>query len=559
MAAVLLLPFSIFLPVARSFPFLAALPPPLRTTTGSTRQSFASILLLHESKQSSSSVQKDDAPVGSSTAAGTTTSAAASFPKKRQLEPDQLEFVLGYLNKHHSDVLKVFAEAFSPLGLEMLRANTASGGYMKVEEARAVNIDTEQMELAVDIQIRGKPLETRKVQFALRGEPTGSRRKYQDAVAAVPEDPNRLPIDDIVRRLCRLCWIIKRGDITGKLIQLAVQLKGAGIGKLPENMYLNQVPHNRYVRQYFYDQVSEAVMEAVIKCSQGELSNRMKVTSQFPEMNPSMDSYRIGTILEMVRAIAIRLAEENLRVRVCVQGSMGVGIFTGVPKQLNGVSRLVQMMDWQSGEGEENEGMVGEYVRFGAVGPEHVINTIKDSDGNIVQHQDDAFIIIAPQVSCHRDVVFNPSNQAPLASQLYVLFYTLHHHQNMVGTDSSIIPLLEEMVAAAGDRPVIIINPDLTDKVSAAGQQSFRGRQGRIDFANSFETVYHFQNIYVSGTSYFPILGAFTKMRPSEPWIAHQRRDYADGDGEIYLPVLAAETKPEGTDIMESFEKQINL
>ena len=38
-----------------------------------------------------------------------------------------------------------------------------------------------------------------------------------------------------------------------------------------------------------------------------------------------MDSYRIGTLLELIRVVAIRLAEENLRVRICVQGSMGVG------------------------------------------------------------------------------------------------------------------------------------------------------------------------------------------------------------------------------------------
>ena len=124
----------------------------------------------------------------------------------------------------------------------------------------------------------------------------------------------------------------------------------------------------------------------------------------------------------------------------------------------------------------------------------------------------------------------------------------------MVGTDSSIIPSLSGMVDAAGDRPIILVNPDLTDKVSAAGQQSVRGRQERIDFANSFETVYQFQNIYVSGTSYFPILGAITKMKPSEPWVAHQRRDYADGDGEVYVPVLAGERKPEGSEIMASFE-----
>ena len=68
---------------------------------------------------------------------------------------------------------------------------------------------------------------------------------------------------------------------------------------------------------------------------------------------------RIGTLLEATRAIAIKIAEQNLRIRVCVQGSMGEGIFTGTPKQLNGVSTLLQRMDWQSGKGEENEGWSG--------------------------------------------------------------------------------------------------------------------------------------------------------------------------------------------------------
>ena len=270
--------------------------------------------------------------------------------------------------------------------------------------------------------------------------------------------------------------------------------------------YLNQVPHNRYVRQWFYDQASTAIHDAVVLASQGKISHRMKVVTLFPETNPSMDSYRIGTLLELVRAVAIRLAEENLRVRICVQSSMGVGIFTGIPKQLTGVSRLLPAMDWQSGPGEPNEGMVGEYVRFGAVGPEHVFNTIRDTynDTVVTQYQDDVFLILAPQ--------------------------------SMVGTDTSIIPLLSDMVKAAGDRPVILFNADLTDKISAAGQQSVRGRKERIDFANSFSTVFHFQNIYVSGTSYFPILGSITKLHPDEPWIAHQRRDYANDGGEVYIP-----------------------
>ena len=199
---------------------------------------------------------------------------------------------------------------------------------------------------------------------------------------------------------------------------------------------------------------------------------------------------------------------------------MGVGIFTGVPKQLNGVSRLLQMMDWQSGEGEENEGMVGNYLNFGGVGKEHVVNKGVGKDGGEIE-QDDVFIIIAPQ--------------------------------SMVGTDTSIIGPLSEMVEAAGDRPVILVNPDLTDKVSSQGQQNVRGRQQRIDFANTFKTIWHFQNIYVSGTSYFPILGSMTKLSPLGPWVAHQRRDLIDG-GEMYVPVLASEEMPNGEEVLESFE-----
>ena len=301
------------------------------------------------------------------------------------------------------------------------------------------------------------------------------------APPAVAHDLDLLPIDDIVRRLCRLCWIVNEPETTGKLFQLGIQLGGSDTGKLKENMYLNQCPHNRYVRKYFYEMAADAVLEAVVLCSKGRISNRMKLMAMFPEMNPSMDSYRcvawvvgcvrglgcwvvilktnlfspcdtlfvsnsfrIGTILEMIRAITIKLVEQNLRVRVCVQGSMGVGIFTGVPKQLGGVSKLLQMMDWQSREGEENEGMVGKYLNFGNIGAQHVIDAHVRDDGTQVE-QDDVFILIAPQ--------------------------------SMIGVDSSIIGPLKEMVEAAGDRPVILLNPDLADKVSAQGQQNVRGRQ----------------------------------------------------------------------------------
>ena len=253
---------------------------------------------------------------------------------------------------------------------------------------------------------------------------------------------------------------------------------------------------------------------------------------------------RIGTLLEMARSIATTLAEQNLRVRICVQGSMGVGIFTGLPKSLSGVPTLLQRMDWQSGKGEINEGMVGNYVNFGAIGKDHVVNAHTttqlqietDDEGNEIDRkrvevqveQDDVFLLICPQ--------------------------------SMIGLESSIIQPLQEMVEAAGDRPVILINPDLSDKVSSQGQQSVRGRKERMEFADSFKSIFHFQCIYYSGTSYFPILGVVSKLGPLEPWVAYQRRDLlgeggsTTSGGEIYVPCLSSEAKPVGEDILKAFE-----
>ena len=253
---------------------------------------------------------------------------------------------------------------------------------------------------------------------------------------------------------------------------------------------------------------------------------------------------RIGTLLELVRSITITLAEQNLRVRVCVQESMGVGIFTGLPKALSGVSTLLQRMDWQAGPGEINEGMLGNYVNFGGIGAEHVVNAHEETRRRVITDEDGKDRRVTETVKVEQDDVF-----------------LLICPQSMVGLESSIIEPLQNMVEAAGDRPVILINPDLEDKRSSQGQQSVRGRKDRLEFAKSFKTIFHFQCIYYSGTSYFPILGAVSKLSPLGPWVAYQRRDLIgnggeDGDsgGELYVPCLSTEIKPEGEEILKVFE-----
>lgn len=131
--------------------------------------------------------------------------------------------------------------------------------------------------------------------FFLDAVPVTNQRRRPHAEAAVPPIPRDIvlhPVDNVVRRLNRLCWIVDYPGVTGKLIQLGLQIGGTGVGELKDNMFLNQVPHNRYVRKYFYEMAAEAALDAVILCSQGRISNRMKMVAMFPETNPSMDSYR---------------------------------------------------------------------------------------------------------------------------------------------------------------------------------------------------------------------------------------------------------------------------
>ena len=59
----------------------------------------------------------------------------------------------------------------------------------------------------------------------------------------------------------------------------------------------------------------------------------------FPEVNPAYDTYRIGTILEMIRQITLSLTcNEGKKVRICVQQSLGEGIFTGLPLAIGKIS-----------------------------------------------------------------------------------------------------------------------------------------------------------------------------------------------------------------------------
>jgi adenylate kinase len=180
---------------------------------------------------------------------------------------------------------------------------------------------------------------------------------------------------------------------------------------------------------------------------------RLLITCKIPELNTDFDVYRVGTLLELVRDLTVSLAADGKIVKVCVQQPLGQGVFQGTPLSLNGVMRIMKQMDW---------GPAGDFIKFGNISASEVPDA-------------DTFILISPQ--------------------------------NING--QSIVPFLREMseAAAAADKPIVLINPMLTDVPSSDGVMGVRGRGDRQDFVLTFSPCYYFRLLYKSSSMY-PIMGA---------------------------------------------------
>ncbi|XP_044471049.1 adenylate kinase 5, chloroplastic isoform X2 [Mangifera indica] len=256
---------------------------------------------------------------------------------------------------------------------------------------------------------------------------------------------------------------------------------------------LNNIPHSREIRNYFYDDVLQATQRAV-----NDGRTRLRVDINIPELNPEMDVYRIGTLMELVRTIALSFADDGKRVKVCVQGSMGEGALAGMPLQLAGTRKILEFMDWG------NEGAMGTFINIGSIGAKEV------------SEQDDMFLLVAPQ--------------------------------NAVG--NCIIDDLRAMTDAAGKRPVILVNPRLKDLPSSSGVMQTMGREERLEYAASFESCYFFRLLYYMGTQY-PIMGALRMSYPYR-YELYKRVDEAPGK-EKYVILSAFADKPNSDEINNAF------
>lgn len=237
-----------------------------------------------------------------------------------------------------------------------------------------------------------------------------------------------------------------------------------------------------------YEAVTNAVRLAV---NDDTIPNRsrMQVKINFPEVNPAFDTYRVGTILEMVRQVVLALTlQEGKRVRVCVQQPLGEGIFTGLPMSLAGMRPILEGMDWgkaltadeRARPGDVKERRKEALIRFGCIG------------ANEVADDDDVLIVIAPQ--------------------------------NMVG--AAVTNLLDEMCKAAKGRPVILINPKLGDQPSSNDVMQIRGRAERKIIENSFQDIFTVRLLYPSNGGYmYPIRGMVVKKSYHSMWVAYLRTD----------------------------------
>ncbi|XP_024028263.1 adenylate kinase 5, chloroplastic isoform X2 [Morus notabilis] len=256
---------------------------------------------------------------------------------------------------------------------------------------------------------------------------------------------------------------------------------------------LNNIPHSREIRKYFYNDVLQATQRAI-----NDGRTRLKVEINIPELNPEMDVYRIGTLMELVRVVALSFADDGKRVKVCVQGSMGEGALVGMPLQLAGTRAILEFMDWG------DYGAIGTFIKIGSIGA-------KDVD-----EQDDMFILVAPQ--------------------------------NAVG--NCIIDDLRAMTDAAGKRPVILINPRLKDLPGSSGIMQTMGRNKRLEYAASFESCYFFRLLYYAGTQY-PIMGAIRMSYPY-PYELYKRVDEPSGK-EKYVALSTFPKRPNPDEINDAF------
>lgn len=387
---------------------------------------------------------------------------SSRYMVKQELEANSEEASSGvkilqdYLNNKKS-ILKKMVLLNEKLRKEIENANFWTGGSFLVEDTICNGIIENGFNIDAKCRIRGK------------------EEVKQVFVPFHAKVRNEKELKDVVIEMLHM---IDRSNETASLVTLPF----GDDYNLPLDFRWNEVPHATWVRNYVYEQATCAVLKAL-----SSSNNKFQMKVNFPEVNPAFDTYRIGTILEMIRHIVLVLTcDEGKRVRICVQQSLGEGVFAGMPLALSSMRFVLEKMDFGSRLSPEQKANVNDnknrrneaLVRFGAIGKDQVAP------------DDDIVIVIAPQ--------------------------------NLVG--GSLIPLLDEMIKELNGRPIILFNPLLNDRPSSNGLMNVRGRSERIEFQKSFMDIFTMRLLYPSSGGYmFPIRGMVVNKDLDSAWCVYSK------------------------------------
>lgn len=306
----------------------------------------------------------------------TPNSAMAPVHVKRQCQENNegsegVNLATEWLNSSLGQALLLkFAERDEKLKKEMEKSNFWTGGSFTLEAGRCTNIAPDGINVSLDVNIRGK-------------------KEKRDVKAPFPF---KVDSEDALKiAIVALAIECERINLTAPILELPFGRDFT----LPLDLLFNNVPHPAWLRAYIYSLAAEALKEIVRDPDLGPFDRtHLQIRVNFPEVNPAFDTYRIGTMLEMVREMALGCVFDGKRVRICVQQALGSGIFTGLPLAIASMRPVMEQMDWGLIPGEApykpHEERYGQEdanvrIRFGTVG------------ADVLSDDDDVVIVIAPQ------------------------------------------------------------------------------------------------------------------------------------------------------------------
>eukprot|EP00285_Hemiselmis_virescens_P003000 CAMPEP_0173412868 /NCGR_PEP_ID=MMETSP1356-20130122/80508_1 /TAXON_ID=77927 ORGANISM="Hemiselmis virescens, Strain PCC157" /NCGR_SAMPLE_ID=MMETSP1356 /ASSEMBLY_ACC=CAM_ASM_000847 /LENGTH=618 /DNA_ID=CAMNT_0014374811 /DNA_START=145 /DNA_END=2001 /DNA_ORIENTATION=+ len=421
--------------------------------------------------------------------------------------------IAAFLNSNLKEELGKIAVRYNKELAELFgKRNSFQNGAYAIPEASVITIDNKGMALSLRIIETGF---------------FGNSKESTDTIRVdFPQPCNDADaVKGALIDMLRGCGLVRA---TAKVLKMdGVGSKGWSI---PNNLFLNEIPCRSVIREWFYRDACDAVQVALLDDQlMNETRGRIRIECVPPEINPEMDTFRVGTMLELVRELALRIAVVmEKRVKICIQGPLGEGFFTGTPLMLSGMRPVLEGMDWKSRPGEMYEGLLvedtvnrrtGEVFNLG--NPEGRVS-FGEVGADSCADEDEVFIVIAPQ--------------------------------SMTG--ASVFEPLASMVQAAKGRPFLCINPRLKDKPSSGAVMQVGGRAQRIEFANSFRDIFHFRLLYKGSTFMFPITGALRYNMANSPfWTVFKREAWTDDEGkeqEHYEPKAVYEKEPTSVQITEA-------